>query len=219
MWPGIEKESSMHVRFRLPLPGALLALLLVMTAVLRTGALAQEAPSQIGPIIPPASACTVEPRTAAELVALFANATPADPMPVSTTATITIGEPADAASAEQVTALIYQAVACLNAGDFGRFFALMTDHAIVTIFPWIAEELATEEAAAHALAPSPPPADMLTTILGIGSIAQLPDGSYSAVLVQLDPNAGDQPTALLLTAIEQDGVWFIDNAIDFDASE
>lgn len=212
----------MHVRFRFPLPGALLALLallLVMTAVLRTGALAQDAPAQIGPIIPPASACTVEPRTAAELVALFANATPADPMAAATTATITIGEPAGEESAQQVTALIYQAVACLNAGDFGRFFALLTDHAIITIFPWIAEELSTEETAAQALAPNPLPTDMLTTILGIGSITQLPGGAYSAVLVQLDPNAGDQPTALLLTTVEQDGVWFIDSAIDFNASE
>jgi hypothetical protein len=209
----------MHIRFRRSIPGALLALLLVMTALFRAGALAQDAPSQIGPITPPASTCTVGARTAEELVALFANAAPTDPMPDSTTATITIGKPADAASAQQVTALIHQAIACLNAGDFGRFFALLTDHAIVTIFPWVAEELATEESAAHALAPSPPPADLLTTILGIGSIARLPDGSFSAVLVQLDPNAGEQPTALILYAVEENGVWRIDNAIDFDESE
>jgi hypothetical protein len=209
----------MRITIRRFLFSLFVGLSLVASGVSQTAALAQDAPSQIGPITPPASACTVEPRTAAELVALFANATPADLVPVSTTATITIGQPADAASAQQVTALIHQAVACLNAGDFGRFFALLTDHAIVTIFPWIAEELSTEESAAHALAPSPPPADFLTTILGIGSIAQLPDGSFSAVLVQLDPNAGEQPTALILTAVEQDGVWLIDNAIDFDESE
>ncbi|HET9661700.1 MAG TPA: hypothetical protein VFP05_15340 [Thermomicrobiales bacterium] len=209
----------MSTRFRRGSFGVLIILSLIMTGVFQTGALAQDAPSQIGPVIPPASACTVEPRTAEELVALFANTTPTEPMPFATTETITIGKPADTASAEQVTALIYQAVACLNAGDFGRFFALLTDHAIVTIFPWVAEELATEEAAAQKLAPSPPPANFLTTILGIGSIALLPDGSFSAVLVQLDPNAGDQPTALILTAVEQDGAWLIDNAIDFAASE
>ena len=209
----------MHARFRFPILGALLALSLLITGLFHTAALAQDAPSQIGPITPPASACAVEPRTAEELVALFADATPADPMPVSNAATITIGQPAGAAPAEHVTALIHQAIACLNAGDFGRFFALLTDHAIVTIFPWVAEELSTEESAAQALIPSPPAADFLTTILGIGSISQLPDGSYSAVLVQLDPNAGDQPTALILYAVEQDGVWLIDNAIDFDASE
>lgn len=197
---------------------ALLALSLVMTGLFHAATLAQGAPSQIGPVTPPASACTVEPRTAEELVALFAGATPADPMPDASTATITFGTPADAASAQQVTTLIYQAIACLNAGDFGRFFALMTDHAIVTIFSWIAEELATEESATQAMVPNPPPAEYLVTILGIGSISQLPDGSFSAVLVQLDPNAGEQPSALILNAVEQDGVWRIDNAIDFDAA-
>lgn len=209
----------MRITIRRFLFSAFVVFSFVAAGVSPAAALAQDAPSQIGPVTPPASACTAEPRTAEELVALFADATSADPMPDSTTATITFGKPADTASAQQVTALIYQAVACLNAGDFGRFFGLLTDHAIVTVFPWVAGELSTEDSAAHALAPSPPPADMLTSILGIGSISQLPDGSFSAVLVQLDPTAGDQPTALILNAVEQDGVWRIDNAIDFDVSE
>jgi hypothetical protein len=199
--------------------GALLALSLVLTGLFHVATLAQDAPSQIGPITPPAAACTVEPRTAGELMALFAGATPTAPMPDASTATIAIGSPADAASAQEVTARIYQAFACLNAGDFGRFFALLTDHAIVTIFPWVAEMVATEESAAQTLVPNPAPAELWQTILGIGSIAQLPDGSVSAVVVELDPNAGEQPVALMLYAVEDEGVWLIDNAIDFDESE
>ncbi len=207
----------MNIRFRRSILGALLALLLVLTGLFHTAALAQDAPSQIGPMTPPASACMVEPRTAEELVALFA--IPTDPIPASTTATIALGKPADAASAQEVTALIYQAVACLNAGDFGRFFALLTDHAIVTIFPWVADELATEESATQVMAPDPVPARYMQTILGIGSISLLPDGSYSAALVVLDPNAGEQPTALILNVVENDEVWRIDSAIDFDEPE
>jgi hypothetical protein len=199
--------------------GALIVLSLIVTGIFPTGVLAQEAPSQIGPVTPPASACTVEPRTTEELIALFASATPADPMPVETSATLILGKPADARASQQVTAVIHQAIACLNAGDFGRFFALLTDHAIVTIFPWVAEMLATEDSAAEAMAPNPPPEEYRQTILGIGSISRLPDGSYSAVLVELDPNAGDQPSALFLYVVEEDGVWRIDNAIDFDVSE
>jgi hypothetical protein len=137
----------------------------------------------------------------------------------ATTATITIGTPAEEAAAAQVTALIHQAIACLNGGDFGRFFALLTDHAIVTVFPWVAEAMPNEEVAAEMLVPTPAPPELQQTILGIGSISLLRDGSYSAVLVQLDPNAGDQPTALILSAVEEDGVWRIDNAIDFDSAE
>lgn len=208
---------------RTPFQRSTLGLALILALVVLqsgfTGTHAQDAPSQIGPLIPPASACTGEPRTGEELAALFASATPADPTMGATTATIAIGEPAGAASAQHVTELIYHAIACLNAGDFGRFFALLTDHAIVTIFPWVGEELANEEFAAQLATPTPPPTELLTTILGIGSISQLPDGSFSAVLVQIDPNAGEQPSALILYAVEEHGVWLIDNAIDFDGAE
>ena len=207
----------MNIRFRRSILGALLALLFVLTGLFHTAALAQDAPSQIGPMTPPASACMVEPRTAEELVALFA--IPTDPIPASTTATIALGKPADAAASQQVTELIFQAIACLNAGDFGRFFALLTDHAIVTIFPWVADELATKESATQVMAPDPVPAQYMQTILGIGSISLLPDGSYSAALVVLDPNAGEQPTALILNVVENDEVWRIDSAIDFDEPE
>ena len=207
----------MNIRFRRSILGALLALLLVLIGLFHTAALAQDAPSQIGPMTPPASACMVEPRTAEELVALYA--IPTDPIPASTTATIALGKPADAAASQKVTELIFQAIACLNAGDFGRFFALLTDHAIVTIFPWVADELATEESATQVMAPDPVPAQYMQTILGIGSISLLPDGSYSAALVVLDPNAGEQPTALILNVVEDDEVWRIDSAIDFDEPE
>jgi hypothetical protein len=39
------------------------------------------------------------------------------------------------------------------------------------------------------------------------------------VVVELDPNAGEQPVALMLYAVEDEGVWLIDNAIDFDVAE
>ena len=209
----------MSTRFRRCSFGVLIVLSLIMTGLFHTATLAQDAPSQIGPVIPPASSCMVEPRTVEELQALFANATPGDPVAAETTATILLGEPADALASQHVTAVIHQAVACLNAGDFGRFFALLTDHGIVTIFPWVAELLATEESAADVMAVNPPLAEYRQTILGIGSILRLPDGSYSAVLVELDPNAGEQPTALYLVLVETDGVWRIDSAVDFNVSE
>jgi hypothetical protein len=209
----------MLTRFRCGSFGTLIVLSLILTGVLQDGTLAQDAPSQIGPIVPPASACTVEPRTIDELQALFADVTPGDSMPVETTATLTLGKPADAHSSQQVTAVIHQAIACLNAGDFGRFFALLTDHGIVTIFPWVAEMLATEESAAEVMALDPPADEYRQIILGIGSISRLPNGSYSAVLVGLDPNAGEQPTALYLIVVETEGVWRIDGAVDFNESD
>ena len=132
------------------------------------------------------------------------------------TATIVVGETADPVSAQHVTTTIHQAFACLNAGDFGRFFSLLTDRAIVTVFPWMAEILADEASAAEAMAPNPPDEEFQQTILGIGSIAQLPDGRHSAVVVGIDPSGGDAPFALYLILTENDGSWLIDDAVEFD---
>ena len=65
--------------------------------------MAQDAPSQIGPVVPQASSCTVDPRTTDELIALFATATPDDPVVIDMTATIVVGETADPVSAQHVT--------------------------------------------------------------------------------------------------------------------
>lgn len=204
-------RSSFHRCSR----GLLVALALVAAGLFQVSALAQEAPSQIGPVTPLASECTVEPRTAGEMVALYTDATPASAVPGRTDATIVLGNPADAATSQQITAVIHQAFACLNAGDFGRFFALVTDQAMRSYFPWVAEMVPDEAAAAQAMSPNPPTAEFQQSILGIGGIAQLPDGRASAVVVGLDPNAGPEPMALYLTFVEGGGVWRIDGIVDF----
>jgi hypothetical protein len=206
----------MSTPFRRSVLGALLALSLAMTGLFHVATLAQDVPSQIGPIVPQASSCTVEPRTTDELIALFSTASPDDPVVIDMSATIIVGETADLVSAQHVTSTIHQAFACLNAGDFGRFFSLLTDGAIVKIFPWMAEVLADEATADEALAPQPPGEEHQQTILGIGSIAQLPDGRYSAVVVGIDPSGSDAPFALYLILTESDGTWLIDDAVEFD---
>lgn len=192
----------------------LCALVLVQSGL--GGTRAEDAPSQIGPVVPPATSCTVVPRTADELLALFSTATPADPAAMEMTATITLGERADDVSAQHVTSTIHQAFACLNAGDYGRFLALMTDQMVVTNFPWVAEMLADDASAADVMTPHPPEAAFQQSILGIGSIARLADGRYSAVVVGIDPSGSDAPFALYLILVEQNGTWLIDEAIEFD---
>ncbi len=206
----------MRVAFHRSSIGLVLILSLFMLQSGLAGTSAQDTPSQIGPITPQGSSCTVEPRTTEELIALFATASPSDPVAMPTTATIVIGEQADPVSSQHVTATIHQAFACLNAGDFGRFFSLLTDRGIVTIFSWMGEVLADEASAEEAMTPNPPEAEYQQTILGIGSITQLPDGRYSAVVVSLDPSGGDAPFALYLLLTEQDGIWLIDEAVDFE---
>ena len=95
-----------------------------------SGARAQEAVPGTEAVTPDPALCQVSPRTIDGLKALFIGATPAAEQP-ATEVTVPIGHPADAATAAGVVRTVEEAVACLNAGDFLRFLALMTDDAVL----------------------------------------------------------------------------------------
>ena len=102
-----------------------LAATIAMTAV---PASAQEASPAAGG----AAACTVEPRDVDELIGFYFGpqgtplATPAATM-VDTEAELPQGEPIDPAVEEAVNATVTQLIACFDAGQYARAFALMTD--------------------------------------------------------------------------------------------
>ena len=184
-----------------------------------SGVLAWQTGTIPGAVTPPAADCIVEPRTPDSLIAIFADATPVADSAPETNATIPLGVTANEATSAEITATIHQAFACQNAGDFARFFALLTDHAILTIFPWIGPMLLDDESAAEMLAVVPPGDDFQQTILGIGAISDVGDGRFTAVVVFADPNASEPVSALHLTFFNIDGVWLIDGAIDFHTAE
>lgn len=171
------------------------------------------------PYTPDPALCTGAQRTAEELVELFANATPPVSAGIATTATIPLGRQAEEPVATQIVATIETAFACQNAGDFARFFALLTDHALVTIFPWVTEMVLDEAMAAEMIAPQPPSAEFQQSILGIGGITSVGLGIYTAVVVYLDPNGGDSVFALHLTFVWDGTSWLIDSVIDFQTGE
>lgn len=78
------------------------------------------------------AACTVEPRDVDELVGFFFDpegtplATPAATT-VDSEAELPPGEPVDPAVEEAVNATVTQLIACVQAGQYARAFALMTD--------------------------------------------------------------------------------------------
>ena len=84
------------------------------------------------PATPDPAECVVEPRPAsffeplvAEILTATPTASPGATPPVPEEA----GEPVDAETEAEVVALLRQAVACANAGDFPRLTALFTDDA------------------------------------------------------------------------------------------
>ncbi len=99
----------------------------MLTAV--TPALAQDASPAAGAT---GASCTVEPRDIEELVGFYfaAEGTPmATPAAttVDTEAELPQGEPVDPAVEEAVNATVTELIACFDAGQYARAFALMTD--------------------------------------------------------------------------------------------
>lgn len=149
--------------------------------------------------------CTVEPRTMPELERLLAAATPgpAAGRPAA-------GEPIDPASetAQAVQATIAELIACLNAGDRMRAYALYTDAYLATI-------LQPEDLPAVAT-PQPADDDERTRIVAI-ELHALP-GDRVLATVTLDPALIPVQKIFEFVLVEIDGHWRIDaviNEIDF----
>jgi hypothetical protein len=173
---------------------------------------AQVATPVAGPIALPATPqpdeCVVEPRTVDELLELvgtpepFApppqNAAPLTPAPRPTTPP---SEPADAATIAGITATAYHYLACVNAGDMLRGYALYTDEFVRT---GIFIDPAMERP------PVAVPPDQRVTLLDVVYVRVYPDGRVGAVIVIDDPLAPSPAEPYFFVFREVDGVWLFD---------
>ncbi|MEA2512167.1 MAG: hypothetical protein QOJ59_1654 [Thermomicrobiales bacterium] len=167
-------------------------------------------------VTPDPSLCRVDGRTVDGLRAIFAAATPAATDDVSPSIVVPVGRPADATTAAGIVATVHEAVACLNAGDLLRFLGLLTDGAIVSAFPWLADQLAGADVPAELQTPFAVPVDQRQTLLAVAGVSRLADGRVSAVIATVDP-ASDAPgaDALFLIFTLRGDRWLIDEIIDF----
>jgi uncharacterized cupredoxin-like copper-binding protein len=110
-------------------PARLLAALTVLSMLLfaHPAVIAQDATPAAGEVIDPAE-CQVEPRTIEELQQLVGTANEGtEATPGAAQAGSMEGEDADEATVQKVTQTYRELVACLNAGQFLRVYALYTD--------------------------------------------------------------------------------------------
>lgn len=132
---------------------------------------AQEATPMMGPVVPDPAECMSEGRTLENIIALFTNATPyAEPAQPSSVE-VPIGMTADADTSAAVNAAFREAVACLNAGDFGRFLGHLTDETVRVQFGWIGEELKNGALSSEFANPTAVPAEFRQKILSISTIS------------------------------------------------
>jgi hypothetical protein len=184
-----------------------IALALTLTAPI--AALAQGATPAASPGA--AVACTVAPRSAEELVALWygttgtriATATSVTPFPSE--ADLPSGTPADAATVDAINAAIQEWAACFNSGDYLRYFALLTDSLAQQQGPQ-GNQTPDQILALLESTPTAQPSGQGLVVGPARDVRVLPDGRVGAVF---DFQQSGLSGVVFVTFEQQGGQWLI----------
>jgi plastocyanin len=157
-------------------PARLLAALTVLSMLLfaHPAVIAQDATPSTGEVID-AAECQVEPRSTEELQQLVGTASEGtEATPGATQAGSMEGEDADEATVQAVTQTYRELVACLNAGEFLRVYALYTDD-------YLRRTLADSGIDPAQFQATPAPEQRETTALvGVSEVRQIAGGQVTA---------------------------------------
>ena len=157
-------------------PARLLSVLAVLSMILfaHPSVTAQDATPAAGEVIDPAE-CQVEPRAIEEIQQLVGTAgEEADATPDAAQAGSMEGEDADEATVQAVTQTYRELVACLNAGEFLRVYALYTDD-------YLRRTLADSGIDPAQFQATPAPEQRETTALvGVSEVRQIAGGQVTA---------------------------------------
>ena len=163
--------------------------------------------------VPPPQACRAAPRSFSSLQQLIGT-----PMPgrestgtIPAPTALPTGQPADVDAVAGITATVREAVACINAGDVQRLFALYSVAYLAEVGP-----LAPESFIATGATPAPLRTEEWASLLAVRDAQILADGRVGAIVVignrvDLDPAEGR--TAFFLF-VRDDDRWLIDGIIE-----
>jgi hypothetical protein len=162
---------------------------LLVGGLLAGGLTVLAAPLRLTPAVGtpmPAVACDVPSRTMARMPQMTATATSVAMAPTPSLSEVEThaGAPADPATIAAVTTTYQQLVACLNAGDYLRLYALYTDAYVIRI---VQHGQLTQAQLQATPDPRRPP---MTALVGLRDVRMLPDGRVAAQIETADPRAG-----------------------------
>lgn len=180
------------------------ALLLLLTGVARTAA--QDASPVVFPFTPDPAECRIAPRPPDEILGLIASPVAASPTAALTASALTeaelpAGTPADEMTAGEIVATVRELIACNNAGELARVFALYSDAVL-------RGALTGDPIAALALAiAAPPTGGSQAELVDVRDIRVLDDGRVGAVVEVRDSQRTE--IAFLIFARSGDR-WLVD---------
>jgi hypothetical protein len=195
-------------------------LVLPVTSMAQNVAPAASPPA--GLIVPEPAECDIDPRPISFLEELAATppALPADagdrfsrPGDQTRPWTLPAGTPADSATVAEITQTLREALACLNANDPLRFFAVFSDDMIRLFFAM--QPIPAEALPMLAATPTPSPPDQFLGYLEIVDARVLPDGRVAILARTFDPTEppyGVGTDFAILTKIGDR--WVIDSLIE-----
>jgi hypothetical protein len=220
----VSREEGSSVR-----RAAAIAVLVALAALAPVAGSAQQATPPPGAEAPGPEECRVPVRSPEEIMAVLASPAaepgtgatgvpaPGEQRAVASEDEFPTGEPADAAAAAPVEAVVREFTACFNARDLFRLFSLVSNDflrglASETGVPAAEDELAT----AAAMQPTPVSEGDRQLILAIRDARVFPDGRVGVVLVGDWLNDEQDPNPSLVVLVQTGEGWLIDAVITVD---
>ncbi len=165
-----------------------------------------------GEVVDPAQ-CQVEPRAVEDIEQLVGgSAEGAEATPDAAQAGAMEGEDADEATVEAVTATYRELVACLNAGEYLRVYALYTDNYVRRYFAESGQTLEQLQATPA------PDQQQATALVGVIDVRQL-EGDRVAVRVETADQAAEGTIVIDAILVRQDDRYLIDDETVVDAPQ
>jgi hypothetical protein len=161
------------------------------------------------PFATDASACSVKPRTLNEVKQLVKQGQVARMMPQPSPlpiADLPDGKPVSVETIAAITTTTEQLMACINAGDWLRALALVSDHGVETMDGDLTASLHDPSFAT----PHPAVAGKKVSLDEIVGARMLPDGRVGAVIRQ----AGVNDTPVFWFFIQEGDRWLVDGSIE-----
>jgi hypothetical protein len=199
------------------------ALILVGGPVIAQDELPAATPPPDGLIVPDPSDCQVAPRPMSDFEVLVATppamsqeeaaALFSSPGEEPVSLTLPDGEPADPETVAAATAVLHEALACLNANAPLQFLAMFSDQMLEAFFTL--DPLSAEALPFLAATPEASPPELWLGYLDVHDVRVLPDGRVSVLSEDYDPT--EPPFGMgtdFAILVQVDDRWVVDTLIE-----